>query len=93
MGQVFRHKTKHDIRCAIFNELKSNPNGQGDMVSVGDLAPGAPFMVWMAKMKRLPKLIFLFRSLILPLLAGSLNDIQHLFSNFIWEGKGQELAC
>lgn len=40
-----------------------------------------------AKMKKLPKFIFLLGLLILPFSTDTLNEAQHLFSNFIREGK------
>lgn len=39
------------------------------------------------KMKVLPQFVFLFRVLILPLPSSILNEIQHMFCKFVWEGK------
>lgn len=45
----------------------------------------------MLKMKVLQCLLFIFRSLILPLSKKRLTEIQRLFEEFVWEGKRRRI--
>lgn len=44
-------------------------------------------------MKVLPKFVFLFRSLILPLPSKTLSEIQCIFNNFVWDWKKSKIKA